>query len=703
MKNLILFLLAAFLGTTLPAQLSYEYTASDSVCIENDFTYFISLYPNRNLVTKSNQYYVVDDTGDKVFDLSAYNNLVYLPYNDELMPVKSKDSGKFGYINTEGVLKIPLEYEYASGFCNGIAVVKKSGKYGLINTQNEIAVPINYEGIKRPNDNRYPVAKEKLYGLMDSRGVILMDYKYSDLSFLKNGGLKVQTSMGYKYLDPVNFKEGQKVYEALVSFSDDLIKFKSAGQWGLMDSKGKVIVQNNYKRINSLTKGTAIVQSIDKKYGLISEEGAILIPVEYDGMDDQNNFIFAKKNDAYYFFDHSGHRILADNKGPIKKIGPCNLFLNTGVDSLFSLQYLNGEAVLDDVLFQKIKSVSNNTLLAQINDAWYYYPLDKSVPIGPFKSAQSFSDGGAIVQSETSGKYFMMGGDGQALTVEYDEIKKQNTTYLFKKNRKWGISSDVENINTVYDKVRMVDYHNLIFEVQSGDKYGLVKDGVIILPVEYDKIKGDFIYGGVLEVWKNEELSVVNNRGAVLSVPKIIFVDYSKYGLTLVNTETGFGMLNNDLQFVVEPIYESMRSFNDGKRCAVKMNGLWGFVNREGDFIIEPEFKSVLDFSSGHDVTGVEDASGWRLMSDKGVFVTNDVYSEIKLMSSSSDYFQVQSEGKWGVIDVSGQVIIPTRFTSIKKKRKYWELHLEDEFIQLDDRLRCIKNCNENSLKDLLK
>ncbi len=702
MKKFILILLAAFLWIALPAQLSYEYTASDSVCIENDFTYFIPLYPNRNLVTKSNEYYVVDDTGEKVFDLLAYDNLVYVPYNDELMPVKGKDSGKFGYINTEGVLKVPLEYEYASSFCDGVAIVRQSEKYGLIDTQNQIVVPIIYEGIRRPNGNRYPVVKGKLYGLMDSDGQLLMDYKYSDLSFLKNDGLKVQTNFGYKYLDPVDFKESKKVYEALVSFSSDIVKYRSEGHWGLMNSKGKVIVQNIYTRINSLTKGAAIVRAANKKYGLINEEGSIVIPVEYDEMKDHRLFISAKKNDGYYFYDHTGNRILKDNNGPIKKIGPCDLFLNTSVDSLFSLQYLNGEAVFDDVLFQQIRTVSNNSLLAKTNEAWCYYPLDKSKPIGPFERAQAFYDDKAIVQSK-SGKYCIINGEGKTLTEEYDEIKKQSNTYVFKKKGRWGISSDFKNISVTYNKLRMVDYNSQVFEVKSGEKYGLVRDGKIILPIEYDKIKGDFAYGGLLEVWKNDELSVVNNSGDVLSKPKINFVDYSKYGLTLVSTETGFGMLDENLHFVLDPIYEDLRSFNDGKRCAVKMNGLWGYVNREGEYVMEPKFKTVLDFSSSHDVTGVEDESGWRLMSDKGVFITNDTYSKIELISNSNDYFQVQSEGKWGVIDITGEVIIPTRFTSLRKKRDYWELYLDDESIRLDNKFRCIKNCSENSLKELLK
>lgn len=703
MKKYILIFLATLLYTNAAAQLTYEYTASDSVCIENDFTYFISLYPNRNLVTKANQYYVVDDGGEKVFDLSAYDNLVYFPYHGGLMPVKGKDNGKFGYLNTDGDLVIPLEYEYASSFCDGVAIVRQSEKYGLIDVYNKVVVPMVYEGIKSPSENRYPVKKGKLFGLMDAEEKLLLDYKYTNLSFLKTGGLKAQLNSGWRYLDPIDYKESRQVYEDLNSFSEDVIRFKLDGKWGLMDVAGKVLLQNNYARINSLSKGSAIIQTSDRKYGLVSKDGTMLLPVEYDEMKGLRVFISAKKNDTYFFYDYSGNRILSDNNGPIKKTGPCDLFLSTAIDSLFSLQYLDAQSVFGDVLFQKIKTVSDNALLAEINDAWYLYPLDKSVPVGPYKSVQGFLNGRAIVQSEKSGKYFMINSDGQVFTEEYDEIKKQNTTYLFKQNEKWGISSDLENINTVYDKVRMVDYHNLIFEVQSDGKYGLVKDGEVILPVEYDKIKGDFVYGGVLEVWKDDVLSVVNNKGKILTKPKINFVDYSKYGLTLLSTETGFGMIDNDLEFVAEPVYEDIRSFNDGKRCAVKKNGLWGFIDRQGEYVIEPKFKSVLDFSSGHDVTGVEDTAGWHLMTDKGVFLTKYTYSEIKLLSGANNYFQVKSEGKWGMVDIDDKVVIPTRFTSIRKKRKVWELHLDDDSIQLDNRFRCVKNCNENSLKELLK
>ncbi|HDI6354056.1 TPA: WG repeat-containing protein, partial [Escherichia coli] len=39
-----------------------------------------------------------------------------------------KKGGKFGYINAEGSLVIDCQYEYATPFKNGVATVKQNGK-----------------------------------------------------------------------------------------------------------------------------------------------------------------------------------------------------------------------------------------------------------------------------------------------------------------------------------------------------------------------------------------------------------------------------------------------------------------------------------------------------------------------------------------------------------------------------------------------
>lgn len=49
--------------------------------------------------------------------------------------------GKFGYINKDGKVIIPAQYDYAGPFKNGIAIVSQSGNYGYINRSGKFLIP----------------------------------------------------------------------------------------------------------------------------------------------------------------------------------------------------------------------------------------------------------------------------------------------------------------------------------------------------------------------------------------------------------------------------------------------------------------------------------------------------------------------------------------------------------------------------------
>jgi len=68
------------------------------------------------------------------------------PYEDASAAPRNKDGtfhGKFGYINTEGKVVIPAQYNFAGPFKNGIAIVSQGGNYGYINRSgNYLIQPI---------------------------------------------------------------------------------------------------------------------------------------------------------------------------------------------------------------------------------------------------------------------------------------------------------------------------------------------------------------------------------------------------------------------------------------------------------------------------------------------------------------------------------------------------------------------------------
>lgn len=61
-----------------------------------------------------------------------------------------RKDGLCGYVDANGVIVIPPQFEEAEMFRGGIAVVKQNGKYGCINQRGQFVIPLEYNRIERP-------------------------------------------------------------------------------------------------------------------------------------------------------------------------------------------------------------------------------------------------------------------------------------------------------------------------------------------------------------------------------------------------------------------------------------------------------------------------------------------------------------------------------------------------------------------------
>ena len=98
-----------------------------------------------------------------------------------------------------------------------------------------------------------------------------------------------------------------------------------------------------------------------------------------------------------------------------------------------------------------------------------------------------------------------------------------------------------------------------------------------------------------------------------------------------------YGYINEDGQMVVNPMFESARSFGEGLAavcvghgCYIKPLGetkqdgeeqKWGFIDKAGKMVIPPQFANVNDFHEGLAAASVGDK--WGYIDKTGKFVIN--------------------------------------------------------------------------------
>jgi len=134
---------------------------------------------------------ILDKTGKEII---PFNYEKMGPWGNDMASVKLK--GKWGFINKTGELVIPAEYDFAWGFEQGVSLVGKGKKYGLINTKNEKLADLVYDNFKS-----------------------IVDVSKNEFS-----------TTGYS-----ESNERVVMEEGLIIFSKDKL-------WGLMDTKGEVVL-----------------------------------------------------------------------------------------------------------------------------------------------------------------------------------------------------------------------------------------------------------------------------------------------------------------------------------------------------------------------------------------------------------------------------------------------------------------------------
>lgn len=159
-----------------------------------------------------------------------------------------KRNGKYGFIDTDGRLRIANRYEGIGDFHQGLAAVRILGKWGFVNGQDKIVINPSYDWVSPFIDNLAVVKKGKI-GLVDKVGNVVLDTRYDSIQKLATG----------------NF----------LLYNNQLL--------GLASMNGEVLIDPRFDAVTDLGNGQVIVAR-DKKFGLLTEKGLSLIPMIYDDL-----------------------------------------------------------------------------------------------------------------------------------------------------------------------------------------------------------------------------------------------------------------------------------------------------------------------------------------------------------------------------------------------------------------------------------
>ena len=116
-----------------------------------------------------------------------------------------------------------------------------------------------------------------------------------------------------------------------------------------------------------------------------------------------------------------------------------------------------------------------------------------------------------------------------------------------------------------------------------------------------------------------------------------------------------YGIINKNNEMVVKPIYDSITKLFNGF-SVIKLDDKYGYMNDEFEVVQKPIFKNAREFLGK--VTFVQsNANGkWGCITKDMDLKINDVYDEIYNLHDG--FARVVKDGKWGYLNDSCEVIV---------------------------------------------
>jgi hypothetical protein len=420
------------------------------------------------------KYGILDSKTGRVMVPFAYDRLGSqgkgqgLVFTDGL--AQARKDGKCGFVNINGEVVIPLEYDDVQWFNNGLAPVKKDGKWGVINTNGDTVIPFEYESISSFYDDTTFANQDGKMGIINKNNEIVIPFEYDWISWTRNPDLAVARKDGKQgiinsngdVIIPIEYTNVEYAGEGLIAVQTGDF---NTGKWGYLNLNNEVVLPIEYDRTGWMFfDGLAFVQK-DNFQGFVNTNGEIVIPLEYERTWNSftNGFARVRKNNKWGIINTKGEVVVSLEYDNIhNEFNEDTGLMGVSKDGKWGFVNTKGEVVIP-LEYDSVEQFSHNIVAVQKNEKWGFV--------------------------DTKGKV--------VIPIEYDSVSSWYVSDIFSVNigGKWGfidINSDVK-VPAIYDSTRHAG--NEFAVVRSGDwqtgKHGVVciENGRVIIPLEYDRIE----------------------------------------------------------------------------------------------------------------------------------------------------------------------------------------------------------------------
>ena len=425
--------------------------------------------------------------------------------------------------------KNPLHiYADVYSFQNGLAIASKytedgEYKYGVVDEEGVVYIPVNYDEISlfqegnNYRDNVYKCQRNGKLGLVNAQDITLLQCKYSSIKHSgeyvylvkngKNGYAELKGTDEVKSLIPC-------IYDKLESYSKDApMRATYNGKEGMIDGNNKIIIPFEYSNIGKFYNvgayNMAWVEQ-DGKYGIYNIDGTVIQPWDIEK--------------AYVMNENSGTTYLTFDDFPDPSTPYIHIVVNgmTGVLSgktyktVIPCKYGYISPIINERAFYKannkwgIMDIQNNSIQDAIYDK---IKINNDMLSEAFTPNGTFQDNMYVFIGDKQG---MIDKNGKAfIPVKYDSLGVFSENMIVAKcgNLYGYINSNGEEcIPLKYSHADDFSEGLAAVKNEKGKYLFIDASGVMVIkPHEYDRV-GHF-QNGTCKVYRKDKVWEIDREG----------------------------------------------------------------------------------------------------------------------------------------------------------------------------------------------
>ncbi|WP_371375266.1 WG repeat-containing protein [Sporomusa aerivorans] len=220
----------------------------------------------------------VDDNGKLVIPLQ-YEEALQFSQGNAIV----RKNGRWGYIDKTGQLKSP-QFEILNDTTEGVGIAKSNGKFGLIDSYGKSIVPYQFDVMYLTNSGDILVGLNGKYGMIDKTGKYIIQPQFEDLFFYREEVASVKLNGKHGFIDKQGNFLVQPQYDYNLYFSEGLAAVRVNGKSGYIDKTGRIAIPLQYGLVAPFNEGLASVRTNDgikNNCGFIDKEGKLVIPPQF--------------------------------------------------------------------------------------------------------------------------------------------------------------------------------------------------------------------------------------------------------------------------------------------------------------------------------------------------------------------------------------------------------------------------------------